>query len=169
MASGDLIDDAFLSDIDDIRGIPGQIGIRPTSITRRVVTFLGGKPGQGNQTFIDQQLLVGIGSQSPKVAQVTDKDAMASGGLYTNQAVRVGPMTPGYAASIFSLSAGVPASVLNPPMVASGASAEIFFKLSGGGYQFPVWFKRVSDEVISATKYFVVLERSGNQQPGGAP
>jgi hypothetical protein len=155
--------------LDAVRGIPGTLGFRPISVTVRVVTWTGTKPGQGAQSYVDTPLLVGNGTQNPRVIQVTDKDALASNSLYTNQAVKVGPLTPAFAASLGSPGGGVTAAQLNPPLAAAGSTTEIFFKLSGSGYQFPVWFKRVSDEVMRPTQYFVVLERSGNQQPGGAP
>ena len=158
--------------LDALRGLRGELGFALISVTVRVVTWPGNAPGQGGAaTIVNTPLYVATATgspQNPRVVQMKDHDALASGGLYTNQMVKVGPLTPAFAASIANLAGGYAASAINPPTSTTGCQ-EIFFKLAGAGFQFPVWFKRVGDEVERATRYFIVLERSGDQNPGGVP
>lgn len=164
---------ALLPVLDLVRGISGILGFRPTSVTVRVVSWTGSAPGRGSSSFVDTPLYVATDTsspQNPRVVQMSDQDVFASGGLYTNQDVKVGPLTPAFPASAVLPGGGYNPSSLNPPQPTAGSVyQEIHVKLAGGGFQFPVWFQRIGDEVISATRYFVVLRRSANQQPGGAP
>lgn len=173
--------------LDQLRGLRGQLGYAPIAVTVRVVTTAAGAPGQGGPpTIVDTPLYVAtstptgeggvdndapvtFGPQNPRVVQVSDRDALASNGLYTNQEMKVGPLTPEFMATLAWESGGVAASTLDPPVAPGAGSKEIFFKLSGGGYQQPVWFKRIGDSVEHSTRYFVILKRSGNQNPGGIP
>jgi hypothetical protein len=158
--------------LDQVRGISGILGFRPTTVTIRVVTWTG-RPGVGTSSYVDTPLQVMTATstpQNPRVVPITNKDILASGGLYTEEDVKVGPLTPQFAASAGLAGGGYAPSAINPPQGTAGASyKEIHFKLAGGGYQFPVWFERIGDSVISTTRYFLVLRRAGNQQPGGAP
>lgn len=166
-----------LAMLDALRGLRGILGYAPISVTVRVITSTGGAPGQGGApTVVDTPLLVATATgeqafppQNPKVVQVKERDALASGGIYSNQAMKVGPLTPAFAAWVAGPAGGVAASTLNPPPAITGSTSEIFFKLAGAGFQLPVWFKRVADEVEHATRYFLILERSGVQNPGGIP
>jgi hypothetical protein len=173
MATPTNLAQGTLSMLDALRGLRGILGYSPISVTVRVVTSSGGAPGQGAiVSVVDTPLLVMTATntpQNPRVIQVRERDALASGGIYSNQAMKVGPLTPAFMASIVGPAGGFPASTLNPPVAPDGSVAEVHFKLSGAGFQFPVWFKRVADEVEHATRYFVILERSGFQNPGGVP
>ena len=164
---------SLLPVLDLVRGISGILGFRPTSITVRVVTWTGSRPGLGTSSYVDTPLWVATDTsspQNPRVVPVTNKDILASGGLYTNEDVKVGPLTPSFPASAVLPGGGYTPGQINPPQPTAGSAyQEIHFKLAGGGYQSPMWFQRIGDSVISATRYFVVLRRSGNQQPGGAP
>lgn len=168
MAVSPLVDDDFLAAIDEIRGIPDEaIGVRPISVTVRVVQWDGGRVGLGNPTVTDSPLLVGNGQWDPHVTQISARDALASGGKYTNQDVRVGPMTPAYAATLGVSSGGVASSTIDPPV--QSASAEVYFKLAGDGYQGAQWFTRIGDELVSSTKYFLILRKAGVSNPGNVP
>jgi hypothetical protein len=161
---------ALLPVVDTVRGIPGILGFHGTTVTARLVTWLGTRPGVGECTIVDTPLLVMSNTQNPRVRQLSDKDALASGGIYTNQDIRVGPVTPPFEANEFVAEGGVEHATIDPPMIAAGTGAkQIFFKLAGRGFQFPVWFVRVGDETVPPLRRFLTLRRAGNQLPGGVP
>ncbi|HEY2516955.1 MAG TPA: hypothetical protein VGI39_39055 [Polyangiaceae bacterium] len=169
MATPPSLAQGLLPLLDSVRGISGALGFRPISVTIRVISWPGA-PSRGAPTsLVDTPLLVGWATQNPRVLQLTDRDVIASGGLYTTQDFKVGPLTPAFAASPGIPSGGYLPSQLDPPVGGVGATKEILFKLTGGGFQFPVWFERKGDQVASATRYFLVLRRSANQKPGGQP
>jgi hypothetical protein len=168
MAAEDaLIDAAFLGDLDEIRGIPADLGKRAYSVTVRVNAWTGGRPGSQGSSKVttDTPLLVNGNRSNPKVVQADSDDAIASGGLYTNEDLTVGPLTPAYAASFDRQSAGVAYDTLDPAVLGNTVD-EIFFLVKGPGMP-PggAWFERVSEDSTSTTRTFITLKRSANQSP----
>ena len=163
---------SFKPALDQLRGIAGILGYRETSVTIRVVTWTGKAPGQGTSSYIDTPIKVASGLYNPRVTQITERDAIASGGLYSNQDMKVGPFTPPFDATAFIAAGGVSMDTINPPQtkpVGSGVK-EIHYKLEGKGFgDIGMWFERVGDETVPPTRRFLYLRRSGIQQPGGAP
>ena len=86
---------SFISDLrdmaKDLRGIPGEIGMRPHRVFFRRVGFSGAFLGDGERLDTDTELLEGRG-QSPKVRWLR-ADVLAVGGL-PNGSCTVGPVTP---------------------------------------------------------------------------
>lgn len=163
--------DAFLPALDQLRGIAGILGFRGTKVTVRVVSWTGARQGLGIQSYIDTVLTVASNNpQNPRVTQVNARDALASGGLYTNQDLKVGPFSPPFLATALIKAGGIGHDIINPLQPTAGSSyKEIHFKVEGKGFQFPVWFERIEDEAIPTLHRFLFLRRSGNQQPGGVP
>jgi hypothetical protein len=148
----------LLPRLDKIRGIAGRLGLHPFAFYIRANAWTGGRPGVGTLTSTTTRIYVD-GNQNPKVKAVSDKDAMLSGGLYTNQDMRVGPLTPP-----FNLG-GIAYATLDPP-VASGT--EFFFKLVGPGEPaVGQWFTRLNDDSDSALHIYIVLRATGATPPGG--
>lgn len=144
--------------LDSLRAIPGKMGLHPHKVTVRVRTWAGGsRPAEHGSTFTDVDTVLRVGGQNPKVAQVSQKDVIASGGSYTDRRVKVGPLTPPFPGG------GTEYTTLDPPKVAS--PVEVFWKIEGDGYP-PggSWFTRVSDE-DSALHSYVILQATG-EQPG---
>lgn len=143
--------------VDRIRGIPGQFDIRLFTCKVRVTTWSGSRIGQGTATIVSERLLtVGEGQYMPKVRQVTQKDILASGGKYTDQDFKVGPLTPPY------LGGGVPAEWIDPPQQAG--PTEVIFLLEGpgmppGGGR----YKRIGDETDRAFHYNIILRHNGQE------
>ena len=154
MAYAELVDDDFLRAIDEIRGIPDELGVESYSATVRVISWTGARVGLGTRTVTDTPIRVGAGQSKAHVARVTSKDVIASGGLYTAQDMRIGPLTPGYAGG------GVAAATLDPST--SARPTEVYFVLAGPGIPAGgVLYARVGAEMDSSTQYFVVVRSTG--------
>ena len=152
--------DDLLPLIDSIRGIPGDLGLRRHVVTIRVRTWSGERVGLGTRLDTETVLSVGAGAYNPKVTRVSQKDIVASGGLYQSNDVKVGPLTPEY------LGGGAAVAVLDPettPMLPK----EILFRIEGDGYpDGGAWFEKISTEAgasTNSTKRFLVLRQTGRR------
>ena len=105
----------------------------------------------------------------PKVRQVTQRDIVASGGLYHAQDMKVGPLTPSYPGSQQNgQGGGVAYSTIDP--VVSGQTVEVYYGISGASLPgVHVWYDKFSDTTDHAMNSTIILRRSANQNPGGAP
>lgn len=147
--------DDLLPLLDELRGIPGELGFRPYQVEVRKVSWSGSRPGQGTRTITSTPLLVGNG-QDPKVRSVTRKDVVAG----TIEAVEgqwdIGPLTPAFAGG------GVDADTLNPRKI-PGQWVEVYFVITGGD-DMPadgLLCKRVSDQVDHALRRVVRVTSIG--------
>lgn len=99
-------------------------------------------------------LEVGDGKR-PKVAQLTQKEVVASGGRYQDQDLRIGPLTPSW-----TTGEGTLISDFDPPITEHGM--QILFRLKGPGL--PVdgsFYRKVGQEVTSNFRYSVVVRKIG--------
>jgi hypothetical protein len=144
--------------VDKLRGIPGLFGLRLFTVSVVTRTWNGSRPGVDSSTSSDTTtgIKVDVGTYQTKVTQITTRDVIASGGIYTDQDVRVGPITPPYTGSAQD---GDAITVFDPaPGV---APAEIFFNIKGPGYPTAgAWFKKLSQDVTRPMHYEFVLRRS---------
>ncbi len=157
----------LLDVLDDIRGIPGELGLRPYKVTVLVRTWNGSRPGVDQSTSTDATsvISVDIGSQHPRVRQLTQREIIASAGMYQDQDMRVGPITPPTVGGTDPPYVGATAdhsaiSVFEPPIGAG--PVEIFFKLEGPGMS-PggSYFKKVGQDVTRPLHYEFVVRRTG--------
>lgn len=149
-----LVDSDFLAGIDEIRGIPDDLGVAPYTFALRTITWSGARVGLGTKTITDKPIKVDGGQHNPTAKLVSSKDAIASGGLYTSTDLKVGPLTPSYGAG------GVSAADVDPPQ--GSVPTEVYFVVTGPGIPSGgVLYKRVGGEMASSTQYFVVLRSTG--------
>lgn len=154
----------ILPALDAIRGIGGILGLRPFTVTLRVRTWSGASPGKGNKTDTDTVLTnvtaTSAGTlENVKARFVTTQEIVASAGLYRDRDVRVGPLTPQFAAAYGLPQGGYGDAGLDP---SPGAVAvEIFWKVAGPGMA-PggSWCSRIKEEA-SALHYYLVLRADG--------
>jgi hypothetical protein len=170
---------SLLPVVDTVRAIPGLFGLAPFKVFVRVRIWSGDRPGSGN--FIDNvdtngqdvQITVGqppMGPQPCKAEFLSNKDIIASAGVYRDRDIKVGPFTPSYALSPTACAAigcsppmgGVAESTVDPPQIFNTVT-EIFWRVEGpsmapGGS----WCTRVGFEA-TALHYFVVLRGNGEQ------
>lgn len=158
----------FLKALDRIRGIPGRIklrdgGLRTYSVTIRVRTWNGSRPGidASTSTHADTTFWVDAGKHKPRVQQVSQRDIMTSGGLYQDQDLRVGPITPPYAGGAANHS---DTTVFDP--VPGAAPTEVFFLVQGPGMGANgAWYEKVSQTVTRPFRYEFVIRKTGKIPP----
>jgi hypothetical protein len=126
----------ILPALDQIRAIGGLLGLRPYTVFIRTRQWPDRRVGY--KTFVDNnggpdvQLTDGqapIGPQPVRVRLLSNKDIIASGGLYRDRDLRVGPITPAYLASILP-AGGFGDSTVDPPQVGS-VPTEILWIVKG--------------------------------------
>jgi hypothetical protein len=133
------------------------MGLRLHTVSVLTRTWSGGRPGLGTKT--DSALVplrLDQGTGPVKVRNVTQRDVIASGGLYTDQDVIVGPITPPYAGSSLDNDA---IAVFDPPVGTS--STEVLFFVTGPGLGSGAWFKKIETRVDKPFRYTLVLRKTG--------
>lgn len=149
----------FLADLDSVRGIPDELGMRLYKVTVRVRTWTTARPGPpGVKTDVDTVLTVAGGTANPHVRNLTSKDVVASGGLYSVDDYRIGPLTPSYAGG------GVSYSAVDPAQATT--AREVAFKIEGG--QFAAggeWFERISEENTALHTNVIVRKSAKSYGP----
>lgn len=151
----------LLGDLDDIRGIPGELGLRPWTVSVRKRTWSGSRIGQGTKTDTNTTLVHQYeGSTQPvRVQQMSRKEILASGGQYKDGDYKVGPMTPAYAAQVFGPPGGYTDAVLDPAPTTT--PTETFYIVSGAGWPAGGGYAEKIGEEIGAMHYYVMLRPSG--------
>jgi hypothetical protein len=143
----------LLPAVDVLRAIPGLLGLRQFTVTVRARAWSGTRPGDGG-TATNTDTVLRVNGQNPKVAQVSSRDVVASGGLYTSEDFKIGPLTP----SLTSITS------IDPDPDSS--AREVFFKLEGPGMgSSGRWFRRVSDESAANFSYFIIVRSIGTATP----
>lgn len=152
----------IMQGLDDIRGIGGELGLRPYKVSFLVRSWSGVRPNDGISTDAPPVVLTtGNGCQSVIVKQVSAKEIVASGGLYRDRDLKVGPLTPPYVASLDLPAGGFADATLDP--VPTGAPVEVFWNVQGpdmppGGS----WFERLYAE-RTALHHFFILRATGQR------
>lgn len=165
----------ILPALDAIRGIGGLLGLRVFSVTvrKRVWTFTGSRrtPGAPGSSKVDYDTLLtnqaADGSlQRARVRQVSRRDVISSGGQYAERDLKVGPLTPDFAAAFLLPAGGTDDLTLDPPPTSS--AVEMIWILKGvpdDGKLLPaggvVCEKRGEDS--SSLHYYVFLRATGRQ------
>lgn len=146
--------DALLPVVDELRGIPDQLGLRRFDVSIVVRSWSGSRPGLGANTDTTKQILVDLGQFSPKVVQVTQKDIIASGGIYNDQDLKVGPITPEFAGS-------APNNAAISDFDPAGNRQEVFFKITGPGMETGgSWFKKIGTDTSKNFRYMFIVRRT---------
>jgi hypothetical protein len=157
----------ILPALDAIRAIGGMLGLRPFKVIARKRSWTGGRPGvQGSIKQDTDVVLTDQGADGQLypvlVRQVSRREALASGGQYTSRDLRVGPITPAFAAS-FLPAAGFDDTAIDPAL--SGVTTEVIWIVSSssGTHGIPasgiVCEKR--GEEATSLHYYVILRATG--------
>ncbi len=141
--------------LDRVRAIPGILGLRPYTVSVRVRTWTGERAGLGTKSDSDTSLTVFDGYQ-PRVRQLTEKDVVASGGLYSDQDFEV-MITPAYVGACGI--GGYLTTVFDP---ATGSNPmEVFFNIKGPGLPTTGgWYKKFSQDVSSVLTNTFILRKT---------
>ena len=154
--------DQILGPLDLVRGVGGMLGLRIFTVKIRVRTWPNGdRIGLGNSVIVDTQLFNAstLGPQPVMVRPVSRKEILASGGLYTDRDVRVGPMTPNYVESVIQAAGGYSDATIDP--TPTRVPTEIFWLVAGEGWPAPFGFADKISEEATALHYKVVLRSTG--------
>jgi hypothetical protein len=156
MASGaSTLRDALLPAVDIIRGVPAALGMRLHTVQVVSRSWSGARIGLGTKTDTTTGVKIDLGIYQTKVRQVTERDIVASGGLYSSMDLKVGPITPPYAGSAADNDA---ISVFDPPV---GTNTEVFFNIQGPGMPTGgAWFKKVSQDVSRPFRYEFIVRKT---------
>lgn len=153
--------DSLLPAVDIMRAIPATLGLRLHTVSVLVRVWSGGRPGLGLSTDNFYGLHVGQSqSVGAKVRNVSQKEAIASGGLYTEQDLIVGPITPPYTGSQLD-NDQIP--IFDPiPPIQAVLSTEVFFLVKGPGYSAGGdWFKKIAQRTDQPFRYMIWLRKTG--------
>lgn len=160
MAAGNqTLRDSLLSSVDILRGLPAALGLRLHTVTVRVRIWSDERPGKGNDIQRDTSIKVNFALGNVKVRNMSQKDVIASGSLYTEQDLVVGPVTPPYIGSTVD---NDQINVFDPDT--SQSPIEVFFNIKGPGYSSQGdWFKKVGQRVDQPFRYMIYLRKTGEQ------
>lgn len=121
----------LLAALDYIRTtIPGptSFDVRPTSVSIQQWVWSNGLRGSGARTVVQVATL----PAGTKVRHVTQREIANSGGRYESGDVRVGPITPTYAATGALPAGGFTEQQLDPPVAAQGVENVYVLALQAG-------------------------------------
>ena len=144
------------------RGIPNKLGLRQFDISMRIVTWTGARPGLGTKVTTDYPVTVNqnmAGNNRPKLVSVSSREVVASGGRYSTDDYRVGPLTPQYVKNGITygtLPSDVEISIKTIP-------TEIFFNLKGPGVSDAIngdWFSLVDADFSKNFGYTLVIRKT---------
>jgi hypothetical protein len=165
---GDTFGEDILAPLDAVRAIGGMLNVRPftVTVTRRV--WSGSRPGLPGATHADQtvtlQNLGADGNLYPvMVEQVSRTDEISSGGQYAARVIKVGPMTPTYAASAFGPAGGFDDNSFDP--APTGQAVEMIWTVTSPNGTFGIpdagtIFEKKGEEA-SSLSYYIYLQQTG--------
>jgi hypothetical protein len=158
----------ILAPLDAVRGVGGLLGLRVWQVTVRKRVWTGGRPGLVGTTRTDTDTALvnqaADGSLQPvRVRQVSRREVVVSGGYYTTRDLKVGPITPTFAAEIGLPSGGFDDATVNP--VPTGSTTEIIWIVTppSGTYGYPtagLTFEPIGQD-STALHVYVFLRSTG--------
>ena len=149
----------LLADLDEVRSVAGDLGLRPFEVRVRVRRWDGERPGVGGYTDAPDVLLTNLGADGftrpVRVKQRSRAAVIASGGQFTDREYIVGPMTSPFPGG------GYDEATLDP--AATNAPTEVFWNIRGPGLPPDgAWCDQVSEEA-TALHRTVTLRANGKQ------
>ncbi len=151
--------DGLLPALDAIRAIPDYLGFRLHNVTVVQRVWSGQQIGDGTSTSTSFPLRVNKGANPVKVRLVSQKESVASGGVYSVEDLVVGPMTPPYPGSTAD---HTDPSIFDPPT--GSQPTEFFFNVTGPGYRSEgEWFALREKHVDKPLRYTLILKKTGEQ------
>ena len=159
----------ILPALDAIRAIGGMLGLRVFTIKVRKRVWSGARPGLGTKTDTDTVLTVqgADGKLYPvRVSRLNRRDAIASGNKFVAGDLKVGPMTPAYAAALGLSSAGFDDGTFDPAVTASPTELIWMLTTNDGGTHGVSSGGSVCEKIgeeATALHYIVFLRSTGRQ------
>ena len=148
---------------DQVRGLPGLLGLRLFTVSILVRTWSGGsRPGMPGFTKTD--VITGVkqdlGLFPVKFRVLTAREVFASGGLYSDRDAEVGPITPPFVGSLKDNDA---IAIFDPPV--GTLPTEVYFNVTGPPFPAPAgaWFTKISQRTDQSFRYTFVLRKTAFQ------
>jgi hypothetical protein len=139
-----------------LKGIPGRLGLRQFDVSIIVRSWDDSRIGLGNATDVEKKIRVDLGKFTTKVVQVSSKDVIASGGKYTDEDLKVGPITPPFKGSELDNNA-----ITDFDPTPGSAASEVFFKITGPGMaDGGSYYKKVGQDTTKNFRYFFTVRRT---------
>ena len=147
--------------LDTVRAVAGLLGMRVFAVTVRKRVWTGERPGVGTKTDTDIAVTnAGALPATPvRVQYVSAREIVASGGLYQDRDLRVGPITPTFAATLGIPAGGFDGSTLDPATTSS--ATELFWKVTGPGMPTGGIWCSLIDARATSMHYSLVLRAGG--------
>ncbi len=146
--------DGLLPMLDSIRGIPNELGLRLFTVTVVVRTWSGSRVGLGTKTDVETELTVAGDAAPIRVRSLKSQEVIASGGLYTSQDFKAGPMTPAYPGGGVDIATILPAPTATP--------TEVLWRIEGPGMASDgTWFTQIDNTSDANLHYYVILRATG--------
>ena len=145
--------DDLLPVFDEVRPLLDELGFRLYTITMRLSTWDGGRPGLGAESYSESFLTLDAAGSKVKVKRMSTQAAIAGG--YNEGSYLVGPFTPehdGYGRTF---------AYLDPPL--SSPASEVLYHLEGP--EVDGWFRK-RDSYARTFGYYLVLEATGANPNG---
>jgi hypothetical protein len=157
MAGGNqTLRDSLLPAVDQIRGIPGALGLRLFTVSVFKRTWSGQRVGLGSNTDTTSGLKVDLGIFQTKIRLLRMEEIIVSGGLYSAQDIEVGPITPPFTGSTLDNDA---ISIFDPPV--GGPPLELFFNIQGPGFASGgEFFKKIDQNVTRNFRYMFIVRKT---------
>lgn len=150
--------DDLLPLVDEIRAIPGDLGLRRFTVTRITRTYASGTVGRG--AAVDTTLVLDNGGQNVKANLATENQIsqiLGSGHVLKPGTWIIGPITPDFAGG------GTSPDGFD---VATGTAAQILYKLTGPGLPATGTMFRAAKAAPSSDgksfRHMMVLEPAAN-------
>lgn len=146
--------DAILGPLDAVRAIGGMLVVRPNVVTVRRRVWTTARPGMPGGTKVDTDVvLTNLGADGNRygvlVRQLSRSEAIASGGQYTDRDLKVGPITPTFAATAFGPAGGFDDGTIDPGP--TGAAVEM------------IWIVTPARSTFGYPAVGVVFEKKGEE------
>lgn len=150
--------DDLLPDVDDIRAIPGEMGLHRFAVYVRRTEWSGTRVGHGTKSVTETRLLVG--GQNPHVREVGrgKEDVVAGTPELASVTYEIGPLTPEFAGG------GTDPDVINPEK--SALPGTTLYRLTGPGLPTNgVLCRRTDDDTTTPFRYMVRVRTIGRRTP----
>lgn len=144
--------DSLRATVNNVRSIPGILGLRPYTVTVHVRSWSGTHIGDGTKTDSNFPIKV-AGNKDPKVQRLSSKDIIASSGLYQDQDIEV-IFTPDYYLDGYG---GIEVNIFDPSI----SNAEVHYTVTGPDFPNGATFKKVSHNVSELLTYRLILRKTG--------
>ncbi len=147
----------LLPDVQTIRDIAVDFGIRRFQVWTRVITWSGSRPGLGTEAATDTYL------GRVKVRDVKSKDVVAGMSELTDAVYELGPFTPEHSGASPTPDTIAPTTdMLAPPQTST--AAESYYLLKGPGLPTDgVLCERVGDTTTGPFRYMVTVRAIGRK------